>query len=593
MDQQYSRRQVLQTVGTGMAAAIAGCETLKNTSNTQEPTTDPQPLTSTTRTTTGTGTRTAVDETPPHILSNEATPQKAGTVLAVKMTGEDNRELAYAAVKYGDRILETKPDGDEVTVEGRLKGIQDADPEEEGQVVYVLRDAAGNETKADIYPDETRPQLAVTTATSPKSGNLLIMMEGEDQTGLHEARAVLGDDVTVVEQDVSGQTSVSTESTVSAAEYSAIESGKMNRVEVTVEDTFGNRTRKSVAQYVRKFDRLTDTSLNIGAVYHPFYRQWETGCLEGRHPRVGRHNPPYPAWVLNRHIDQMSGFGIERVMLEYEGDPNQEKEIKRFLDMDLVGQIKVEPFYTVSNHFWAEDAQNPVDSYKEDLVKPHMSWMRKQVLERDNASTFDGHPVLQIWNPVVWAGRDYQYDRIMEEWGSYENFIDDIRGHLTVDGTEPFIVGGTNWWGESGYPSERKKELSRQFDGVTTWVAGAAQGDDGYASQEEALAWMEENFQGHRDFVDRHDMEFIPMTFPGFDERGENCGPGRVTPRSPGFFKEIFKLADKYRTTKMVNIAVYNHWKEATHIEPGTFRDNEYGTAYLEVVQDIQTGNAG
>lgn len=221
-----------------------------------------------------------------------------------------------------------------------------------------------------------------------------------------------------------------------------------------------------------------------------------------------------------------------------------------------------------------------------------MRYIRDNIFSQDNVSTHGGRPVMDIWNPVWWVGYDYIRGRVMDEWGSYEALIDDIRSHLRVDGKDPFIVGGFGGWGKNYHYSTfpRNTELAKQFDGISTWVGGAAWGEDNFATQDEALSFIEENWQGHRKFVDEHDMEFIPMIFPGFNEvKGEQ----RRTPRSPEFFGRLMDLADKYRTTDMVWTPPYNNWEEATHYEPGVFKPGPFGeenyeTAYLKKVKQFQ-----
>lgn len=78
------------------------------------------------------------------------------------------------------------------------------------------------------------------------------------------------------------------------------------------------------------------------------------------------------------------------------------------------------------------------------------------------------------------------------------------------------------------------------------------------------------------------------MAFPGFNERGCRESNRRI-PRSPEFFESVLELSDEYRTTELINIVPYNNWKEATTIEPGTFRGENYGTAYLEKVAEFQS----
>jgi len=47
-------------------------------------------------------------------------------------------------------------------------------------------------------------------------------------------------------------------------------------------------------------------------------------------------------------------------------------------------------------------------------------------------------------------------------------------------------------------------------------------------------------------------------------------------------------MANEYRTSKRVNVFTWNDFTEGTAIEPGTWRGNDYGTEYVEHVQELQ-----
>jgi hypothetical protein len=135
-------------------------------------------------------------------------------------------------------------------------------------------------------------------------------------------------------------------------------------------------------------------------------------------------------------------------------------------------------------------------------------------------------------------------------------------------------------------------EFTSQYDGVTTWTARAAEGWGTNANQEETLEWVEENWTSAREYTDANDMDLIPMVHPGFDDRGNSCwGGDRYTPRGPEYFERLLSLADEYRTTEKVYIATWNAWTEGTQIEPGSFRGTDYGTEYVEIVQEFQNMN--
>lgn len=567
VDRPRFRRRFLKTAAVGVAGVLAGCNDAGDTGA-------PSP------------TPTQGDGRAPTIVVHAATPRRNGDSVAVHMEGEDaESDLASARIVYGPRELARRPDGSSVTVDGTLEDTAAVTPDD-GRVAFVLTDAAGNETRKHVRPDDTAPDIGVAAAPTTDAGEIAIRVESTDDTGLAEVHVLLDGEI-VQDHDISGSPEYEAERTVTGPQE---ERGQRVPVVARARDWNGNVTEQDVQTYVRKFDRMEDTRLNVGAVYQPYLPQfgrWE--CTEGRTPAIGHYESPYPAQIFNRHIDQMTWGGVNRIMVEYLGQPHTDRENGRFLESDLTDQVEVEPFYTMSIHLWGPDAPS-VDSYREDLLKPHMQRIRDQVMTRDNVSTFEGRPIVQMWNPVL-LWRDYYHDIVADEWGGYNEFFEDMRTLLNPGGARPFLVGGTNWWGERGYPGDRRKAIAEQFDAVTTWASASVTGDDNYASQEEVYNWVERNFQGHREFVDPRDVEFLPMAFPGFNERNcrEERRSGRKIPRSAEFFRSILHLAEEYRTSEFVNIVPYNNWAEGTQWEPGRFMGNDYGTAYLEVVEEFQT----
>lgn len=79
------------------------------------------------------------------------------------------------------------------------------------------------------------------------------------------------------------------------------------------------------------------------------------------------------------------------------------------------------------------------------------------------------------------------------------------------------------------------------------------------------------------------------MVFPGFDNRdNDRWGVDRYVPRDPSHLRQLIELAERYKTTDRINIATFNGWAEGHQIEPGSFRDEDYITEYLDVIRDSQ-----
>jgi hypothetical protein len=128
-------------------------------------------------------------------------------------------------------------------------------------------------------------------------------------------------------------------------------------------------------------------------------------------------------------------------------------------------------------------------------------------------------------------------------------------------------------------------EFWDEFDGFTNWVGKVK--PDKTISNEESLEYMEENYRGIAEYAD-DDQVFWPMVIPGFDDRhNEAWGRDRQIPRSTEYFQEMLALAEEYGDGR-INIYSWNEWAEGSQIEPGSFRDENYGTEYLEVVEQFQ-----
>lgn len=580
-----SRRDFLSVIGASGIIGLSGCGEAA-----EDPTSTSGVADTVSHTPSPSATPTTVDDVAPSIVEHEALPDEYGTKLNVLLRGEDNRQIAYAAISYGNRNLETEPGEPEVELDGVLEEIPDAEPTFPGQVVYSLRDEAGNETEITAYADERAPTLSLSLESSENAGELELTLEGRDEVGLHELRTELNGEPALTE-NVTGQREISLQKTVAADINDSINPGETNNVAAELEDAMGNTSRQRTEQYVRKYNRMADSRMNLCIEYIADF-PLRPHCWNQRKPAIGTFDDQYPSWVFNRHLDQFSGFGIDRVMVQYIGSEETARESQRFLNSSLIDSVTVEPRYSISKWWWSEDATEKNDDFREDVLKPHMTWIRDNVFSHDRISTVDGRPILQIWAAGQLA-TDYTYDRVIDEWGSYEQFVQDMRSLLRADGQEPFIVADTGWYGYGGYSGQRGPEMAKQFDSVSSFLAGGAwklNEPNNYATQETALEYAEQNFQGHRKFAKEHNIEFIPMAYPGFNERGcsEARPEGRKTPRSPDFLRKTLELSEQYATSDMINLAPVN-WLEGTQITPGTFMGNDYGTDYLEVVKEFQT----
>lgn len=590
-DTERTRRRVLRALaGTGLLSGLAGCNALGGTSNTtdtESPTVTESATAKAARTQTATST--ATPDQPPRIVSHSATPQEHGQVLAFRIEAEDDTELAAVRVTYGDQKWVREDIGESPFAgENRFSGLAGDNPEG-GRVEFLARDAAGQESRKRVTPDEQAPDLSeFQVAPTRSAGEVSLTLLGEDDVGLESLSLIL-DGSSQLQQDASGATQASFDTTVDVSD--AATEGETNTLTAALEDWNGNTTERDSDTYVRKFDRLTETRLELGANYLLWAGDKFGNCFEegaNPMPSIGQYDELAATRVRSRHIDQMQGYGVTNVMLTFNGTASDRRLLKRFFDSDLTDQIKLRPIYTIKDYRWHPNRSH--GNWKDEVVPSDMEFIHNHILARENAHTYRGRPVVNIWNAAYLAWADKYHEQIMDEWGSYRSFTTDLRDHLRVNDTDPFIVGGiAGGSGYHGFPNDRIVDFIRELDATTTWVAGGAWGEDNSATWDEVLPWVEQDFQGHREFTGEHDMEFIPTVFPGFDDRPNTCwGSDRYTPRSLDGFTSLLELAEEYRTTPMVDIATWNDWTEGSQIEPGSFRGTDYGTAYLEAIKRFQ-----
>jgi len=230
--------------------------------------------------------------------------------------------------------------------------------------------------------------------------------------------------------------------------------------------------------------------------------------------------------------------------------------------------------------------RNMDKSWKDEVLPRTLSFLRERFLSRDNAVTIDGRPVLDTWNWRVLAAHDEKRKKLLKEFESFEAFADAVRKQARTDRGDPDILFGIGAAGAFLDHEELAplRELTKQFDALRTWFHGT-QGEWDDVSERAT-----EDFEGCRQFAEQHDIEFIPIARPSYDERwdtGEYRTTDRYLPRDPDRFRQLLKPADEYRTTDRVFVR-YNDWIEGHTIEPGTFTGTEFGTEYLEGVKEFQ-----
>lgn len=316
-----------------------------------------------------------------------------------------------------------------------------------------------------------------------------------------------------------------------------------------------------------------NSGLDIGAVYIPFLGDKWGKCIDHQ-PAVGQYDITNTD-VINKQIAQMQGCGISTVLFNFGASELDFERFRSFRRAERSDEVAIEAFWVINRIFQR--------NYE---FAPYLEFIRDEMVSLPNYETIDGRPVVTFWAPGYIAVKEAARKRIREEWGGLDELFSKIRTELTVDGNEPFLVGDIGGWGIDGFPKPIRR-LGRQFDAITSWTGSP---DPGLNPWDEHRRKVEESFRRSFWFAVSNDLEFVPMVFPGFDDRPNDCwGDGRHVPRSTGHLAELFELAFQYRTIDRTYVATWNGWPEGHQIEPGTFSGHDYGTAYLDVVNEAAT----
>lgn len=427
-------------------------------------------------------------------------------------------------------------------------------------------------------------------APTARAGELVVSMQAEDDEGLRSLAAGVNEHM--AETSVDGaQSATLSDQKITTQEADTLTPFEQNTVTYRAEDTAGNVAQQQDETYVRKYDTMEDSRLDISAI---FISQQGSGFIqecrdsyEGIEPTVGIYDEdPIPREITDQHIDQMTGHGINRILYDHAGKLKEEENsrVETFLNSSIINHVTVEPFYTK-----VPLKRNMNRSWR-DILSRDLPLIRDAFLIRDNAATIAGRPVFSTWNFIDLAWNE-EREKVMAEFGSFDAFVDEMRSHLRLDdGTDPFLILGKG--PTSLVDHDYVKELVIQFDGITTWTPSNKDQDIPWG---DILQNVRQTFSDNARFARNQDMEFTPTVIPGYNELGSGCGRSgdKHVPRNPKRFQQMLELAEEYATSDRIDIATWNDWTEGTQIEPGTFGGNQYSTAYLEIVEAFQRGDAG
>lgn len=427
-------------------------------------------------------------------------------------------------------------------------------------------------TEREPSSDTTPPSIdRFDVATADTAGTLTYDLHATDESGL-SAVTITSDGERLVEID---DPEIPLEDTGTVTVSGGSEASVMARVE----DTAGNSAAATRRAYARQYDVLAERSHDIGATYRPAAGgDWDR-CLDGS-PTVGEYSVPPSGETLTRQFDQAQWAGIDRWVVQI-NDSRQLEPLRTLYDTPLGGAVPVEVAF------------DPHRALRSGTVESELSAIRDRIAAAPAYATQDGRPVVSLARLGAYDGDRggfYPHPNVTAAFDTPGAFVATIRETLTVDGTEPYLVGGLGMRSLHNYETNLTDEyraFAARFDALfqDPWDPG-----EGTVPWETAFQRNADRLYAARKLADDVGIGFEPVVFPGWDHTLDTCSDSEeVIPRSPEHLAAFLRAADLYGTTGRIRIDSFNDWAGGTQIEPGQAHGTDYGTSYLESVRSFQS----
>lgn len=425
----------------------------------------------------------------------------------------------------------------------------------------------GATNNASNKPDTAGPEFQeFRVRPAPERGRVQYNLVATDDHGIVKANITSQQDESVAEFDTKHQIDIS--GTVQASP------GDINSVEATIFDQDGNQATKRDSSYTRLHAELTEETWNIGCTYTLGGGNWQ--CKAGE-PAVGRYDQA--TQQATRHLDQLAGHGTSRLLIEFQSDQRDRPE-QQLVDSSLADDFRIQYQFDL------------VESLQDGRLKTDLDQLQQRIksIGPSHRATEDGHPIVTLQSIYAFGGEDDQAKRLEEtvtaEFGGFDTLMDEIKTRLEIDGKRPYLVAQTGMLLNIPRGSAAFLSWLTSFDAITHALWLHETGPEYQAAMQEIQTIYRSHWLWARD----HDMEFIPVVVPGYDNRANDCWETEQThiEREPEAFGNALAIAAEYATVKRLSVVSFNNWYDGTQIEPGTTDDTAYGTEYLKQVGKLQ-----
>lgn len=308
---------------------------------------------------------------------------------------------------------------------------------------------------------------------------------------------------------------------------------------------------------------------DIAARYYPWHSEGENWLQDSPgEPVLGEYNSRDEE-VINQHIKWALEHGINRFAINWWG-PGEFTDVTlrdHFLEAQLASEISFSIHYASPGPLSVNQTEIgntiPMNSENRARLRADFRYLENNYFERENFFKVDGKPVVDLYNAVLFTG-------------DIQGAVTDIRDEVE----DVYLIADIVNWS----PQFSDKHWIGAFDAITTYnfyTPGVGRQTDG--EWDKVRSGTDKWYRWWRLAAEEEDVDFFPMTFPGYDDTEER--PYRDHPvleRDPENFREFSQMAGKYigSESDTISITTFNEWQEFTAVEPG----KSYGEEYLNVI---------
>ncbi len=309
-------------------------------------------------------------------------------------------------------------------------------------------------------------------------------------------------------------------------------------------------------------DTPNDPTIKLGAYYQSKNEAYWTAITDSS--VLGKYNSVNTA-VLKQHDSLGGKAGLDFFIFPWNGTADN-AQLNAF---SAVSGSKTKMVISYNFSHLKVSVSAPLQGAKMTQMINECKTLANDYFAKDFYYKIGGKPVIMLTSLSIQNNTGTIID--------FKRLRDTLSLELGKLGINPFLLGEipTGW-----IPPQRYSEAIKQMDAIaiTDWST------DNYDRSVFFPSYIDISWKNWSDSARNWNIDFVPVVFPGFDDRLSNSRTKKfVMGRDDKFYKDFCNVAKRNMgKNKMVIINSWNNFKENTHIEPSA----TYGDKYIRATFD-------